>query len=113
MPLPPPFVPQRVEIQQAIPGRIQTREFPVRTFKVLGGTQIGIGVLLGILSLAGVIRNVNVWEQYDDCFNKENYGYYFNTYYGYYYSSCYGYEDGHALFAFEITCLVCSGWVSV
>ncbi|VDI55820.1 Hypothetical predicted protein [Mytilus galloprovincialis] len=51
------FMPQEVGIQQALPVGRHQQAFPVRTFKVFGGVQIGLGVLLGILSLIGVISD--------------------------------------------------------
>ncbi|XP_052063448.1 uncharacterized protein LOC127703080 [Mytilus californianus] len=74
------FIPQVVGIQQAPPVGRQQQAFPVRTFKVFGGIQIGLGVLLGILSLIGVISD----SRY--------------------------YHDHAWFFTFDITCLICSGW---
>ncbi|XP_052063449.1 uncharacterized protein LOC127703081 isoform X1 [Mytilus californianus] len=74
------FIPQVVGIQQALPVGHQQQAFPVRTFKVFGGVQIGLGVLLGILSLIGMISNKS------------------------------RYYNVHAPIAFDITCLICSGW---
>ncbi|XP_076111061.1 uncharacterized protein LOC143079541 isoform X3 [Mytilus galloprovincialis] len=104
-----PFIPQVVGFQQAPPVGRQQQAFPVRTFKVFGGVQIGIGVLLGILSLIGVILDIIAWNKYDDCRNNN---YYYDGYNDHYWM-CRRYNDGHALFAFDITCLICSGWYVV
>ncbi|CAC5407303.1 unnamed protein product [Mytilus coruscus] len=74
------FIPHVVGIQQAPPVGRQQQAFPVRTFKVFGGIQIGLGVLLGILSLIGVISD----SRY--------------------------YNDHAWFFTFDIACLICSGW---
>ncbi|CAC5377359.1 unnamed protein product [Mytilus coruscus] len=68
------------ESKQAPPVGRQQQAFPVRTFKVFGGIQIGLGVLLGILSLIGVISD----SRY--------------------------YNDHAWFFTFDIACLICSGW---
>ncbi|CAG2253212.1 unnamed protein product [Mytilus edulis] len=104
-----PFIPQVVGFQQAPPVGRQYQAFPVRTFKVFGGVQIGLGVLLGILSLIGVILDIIAWNKYDDCRNNN---YYYDGYNDHYWM-CRRYNDGHALFAFDITCLICSGWYVV
>ena len=54
------------------PGIAQAnpQTFPVRTLKVLGGIQIGLGVLLGILSLIAIIIDAIAMHVY--C--QDNYG---------------------------------------
>ncbi|VDI74779.1 Hypothetical predicted protein [Mytilus galloprovincialis] len=105
-----PFIPQVVGFQQAPPVGRQQQAFPVRTFKVFGGVQIGLGVLLGILSLIGVILDIIAWNKYDDCRNKYNY---YDGYNDHYLMCRRYYDDDHVLFAFDITCLICSGWYIV
>ncbi|CAC5423848.1 unnamed protein product [Mytilus coruscus] len=110
IPISSPYMPQVVGIQQAPPVERQQQAFPVRTFKVFGGVQIGLGVLLGILSLIGVILDIIAWNKHDNCLTN-NY-YYGGNYYDHYWI-CNRYNDVHALFAFDITCLICSGWYVV
>ncbi|VDI74778.1 Hypothetical predicted protein [Mytilus galloprovincialis] len=107
------YMPQMVGIQQAPPVGRQHQAFPVRTFKVFGGVQIGLGLLLGLLSLIGVILDIISWNKYDDCINNNMYNHYDPYSSGYSYWLCRRYNDVHALFAFDITCLICSGWYVV
>lgn len=95
-------------IQEAFPQSIDSssneRVFPVRKFKILGGLQIGVGGLLCLLSLVGVI--IHSVRKSSDC----AYSYFMS----YDYRCYYIYRNGNdTLFAFDITCLILSGWVSL
>lgn len=77
-------------------------EFPVRTIKILLSVQIGLGILLGILSLIGTIL---------DGMALNNSCGYPNYYYYYGYSPCWNWDGNDyfgTLFAFDFTCLVLS-----
>ena len=86
--------------------------FPVRTFKILGGIQIGLGVLLCILSLVGAIIDGVHMKQAKSCLYNYNYHW---DYHGDYHPCYYGYMNGNvtALFAFDVTCLILAAWVSM
>ncbi|XP_063441995.1 uncharacterized protein LOC134722315 [Mytilus trossulus] len=111
------FIQQVVGIPQDLPVGPQERAFPAKTFMVFGSLQIGLGVLLGILSLIGVILGITAWNKYDDCLaniysvttKHYNSGSYFDG------SDwlCYRYNAVNALFTFDIICLICSGWYVV
>ncbi|CAC5407306.1 unnamed protein product [Mytilus coruscus] len=92
--------------QQALPVGRQQQAFPVRTFKVFGGVQIGLGVLLGILSLIRMISDKIAQNKYHDCLANT----YSVHYSGNYYNDCSRYYNVHAPSSFDITCLICSGW---
>lgn len=88
------------------PASGNTKEFPVRTLKVLGSVQIGLGIVLGVWSIVGVILDVismlKECKQYDvDIlynFPAPNY-------------LCKNWAaNSYKVFAFDITCLVFSGW---
>lgn len=96
------YIPQGMGGQQVPPVERQQQEFPVRTLKVFGGIHIGFGFLLGILSLIGVILDVIARNKYEDCLSKNLLEFWM----------CRPGDDGHAILAFDITCLICSGWVS-
>lgn len=83
--------------------------FPVRTFKIFGGVQIGLGVLLAIMSLIGTILDGINMNKTKNCF-------YWDMYYSSYehqYHLCAYSNNYDILFAFDITCLILSGWVSL
>lgn len=68
------------------------RTYRIRTLKIFGGIQIGMGILCGILSLVGVvIDGINM-----------------NKYCSYY--ICRQYRNASVLFGFNMTCLIFSGW---
>ncbi|CAG2212148.1 unnamed protein product [Mytilus edulis] len=94
------YIPQGMGGQQVPPVERQQQEFPVRTLKVFGGIHIGFGFLLGILSLIGVILDVIARNKYEDCLSKNLLEFWM----------CRPGDDGHAILAFDITCLICSGW---
>ena len=77
--------------------------YPIRTLRIFGGVQIGIGILSSLLSVAGIVVD----------------GIKMNTYCDYnpgdpsYYQRCLEYWDGSLMLAFDIPCLVFSGWVSI
>jgi hypothetical protein len=93
------------------PGIAQAnpQTFPVRKLKVLGGIQIGLGVLLGILSLIAVIIDAIAMHVY--C--QDNYGHSDNWYNSEYWECRRMRRWRNTMFAFDVTCLVCSGWVCV
>lgn len=79
-------------------------EYRVKTLRVFGGVQVGIGVLCGILSFAGVITDsVNL---------SKNCDYSDNSYYNGddNYNRCDWYYFASPLLAFDVTCLFFSGW---
>ncbi|XP_063442502.1 uncharacterized protein LOC134722806 [Mytilus trossulus] len=86
----------------------ETRGFRVRTLRILGGTQIGLGIVCAILSLVGVIfdgvrMNKNCPQSYS----------YYNQYSGSYYVNGYNgchYWQSSILFGYNMTCLIFSGW---
>lgn len=91
----------------------ETRGFRVKTLRILGGTQIGLGIVCAILSLVGVIFDgvrMNKNCPYSYSYNEyHQYGSYGN--YNGYYTGCH-YFLSSTLFGFNITCLIFSGWVS-
>lgn len=76
----------------------QNRVFPIRTLRVFGGIQIGLGVVAGVLSVIGMVLDGINMNKYCD------YGPYYD------YSRCSVIWDAPTLFAFDITCLIFSGW---
>ena len=78
------------------------RTYRIRTLKMFGGIQIGIGILCGILSLLGVTYGINMNKHCS-----------YNSYYQYYSccSNCRQYSSAGVLFGFNMTCMVFSGWV--
>ena len=98
--------------QSVVGGQTDPQKFPVRTLKIFGSIQIGCGILLGILSIIGVAMN-----EYRNC-NENNYNnnyihdYYYNNNY-YTYRLCLTKQANvRLLFGFDVTCIICSGWVS-
>ncbi|CAG2212147.1 unnamed protein product [Mytilus edulis] len=110
-------VPYVARLSPALPFGCQHRAFPLKTFKVFGGLQIGLGVLLGILSLVGVILDITAWNKYDDCLANIYSGttdhYNSGNFYDGSYWTCHRYNAVQALFTFDIICLICSGWYFV
>ena len=115
-----PLITDRTQINQQMnpnqqpphPGIAQAnpQTFPVRTLKVLGGIQIGLGVLLGILSLIAVILDAMAIHVYCHDNNYDNSDNWYNSDYW----SCMRMRRWKkTMFAFDVTCLVCSGWVGV
>ena len=78
--------------------------YPIRTLRIFGGVQIGIGILSALLSVAGIVLDGITFN--NDCDYTWNDSYY-------YYRRCAAYVDVGAMFAFDIICLVFSGWVSI
>lgn len=74
--------------------------YPIRTLRIFGGVQIGIGILISLLSVAGIVVDVR---------NR-------NTYCNYnpgdpsHYQRCEDNSNGALMLIFDITCLVFSGW---
>ena len=78
--------------------------FPVRTLKVFGSVQIGLGILVGILSIIGVVFDAIAMHKYDLC-GSYLYG-------GDEHWFCRGRgEHFHRQFAFDLSSLILSGWV--
>ncbi|VDI64507.1 Hypothetical predicted protein [Mytilus galloprovincialis] len=107
----PGIAPLMIEETTIQPSYAENRNhdvFPVRTFKVFGGIQIGLGVLICILSLIGVALDTVGMHKLDDCkYQQYQHGY---KYESSYYSRCYLYRNSRLLFSFDISCLICSGW---
>ncbi|XP_076109195.1 uncharacterized protein LOC143078105 [Mytilus galloprovincialis] len=109
VPISSPYITLEEDIEQALPVGRKQQAFPVKTFKVFGAVQICLGVLLGILSLIGVILDIITWNKYNDCFaNFDND--FFNDRYFEFIRICSRYDHAGILLAFDITCLLCSGW---
>jgi len=79
--------------------------YPIRTLRIFGGVQMGIGVLSALLSVAGIVLD-GITSNKDCDYNPWDVPYY-------YYQRCAAYLDVSAMFAFDITCLIFSGWVSI
>ena len=85
------------------------RAYRIRTLKIFGGIQIGMGILCGILSLVGVVVdgiNMNKFCSYNSYYDYVN-----NPYYSNYDNDCRQYWNAGVLFGFNMTCLIFSGWV--
>ena len=92
--------------QPVVGGKTDPKTFPVRALNIFGGIQIGCGILLGILSIIGVVLNVIAMNK--NCQQESMYIYYWYTY-----MMCFKkQESSRMLFAFDVTCIICSGWVS-
>ena len=76
--------------------------YPIRTLRIFGGVQIGIGILSALLSVAGIVL--------DGITSSKNCDYYYWDDSYYYYKRCAAYFDVSAMFAFDIICLIFSGW---
>ena len=82
------------------------REYRIGTLKIFGGIQIGLGILCGILSLAGIVidgihKSAGCTYTYHDGYNYP---------YSYWYCPVYV-QNADALLGFDITCFILSGWV--
>ena len=75
--------------------------YPIRTLRIFGGVQIGIGILSALLSVAGIVLD-GITSNNDCDYNQDD------SYY--YYRRCAAYFDVSAMFTFDIICLVFSGW---
>ena len=103
--------------QPVVGGQTDPQTFPVRTLKIFGIIQIGCGIILGILSIIGVTLDAIAMNEY--C-KKNNYDYTDYVDYDYVYNSnyntyrmCYTKQaNNHLLFGYDVTCIICSGWVS-
>ncbi|CAC5381050.1 unnamed protein product [Mytilus coruscus] len=89
------------------------RSFRVRTLRILGGTQIALGIVCAILSLVGVAFDGVRMNK--NCPHNSNSYYYYMYHYGtdsyyYGYTDCTYYLNASTLFGFNITCLIFSGW---
>lgn len=113
----PTMITQGVENQQVQTNGIHQEELLVRQLKMFGRLQIILGILLVILSSIGFVLNYISMQNYNDCYNNEYY-YYFdhndNSYHPYlpHYVLCNRYYSSRLQFVFDITTLICSGWVS-
>lgn len=103
-----PLMIQETSNQPSFTENRNHHAFPVRTFKVFGGIQIGLGVLIGILSLIGVVMDTIGMHKLDDCkYQQYQHGYDYDSSY---FNRCYSYRNSHLLFSFDLSCLICSGW---
>ena len=91
-------------MNSAIQTSPEERAYPIRTFHIFGGIQIGLGILSGVLSFAGIVLD-GVNE------NKECYDNYADDSY-YSYKICATDFRANAMLAIDIPCLISSGWVS-
>lgn len=93
---------------QEAPDQSSQRTYPVRTFKVFGGIQIGLGVILEIICLIAVVTDAMDIQNYQDCLlhNEQLHNDSSN------YWSCRKYKKSEELFSFDIVCIICCGWVS-
>lgn len=113
----PTMIKQRVETQQVQTNGINQDELLVQKLKMFGRLQIILGILLVILSSIGFVLNYISMQNYNYCYNNEYY-YYFdhkdNSYHPYlpHYVLCNRYYSNRLQFVFDITTLICSGWVS-
>ena len=90
-------------MHSAIQTSPEERAYAIRTFHIFGGIQIGLGILSGVLSFAGIVLDgVNI--------NKYCYNYVADS--NYYYKRCAAYDNASFMLAVDIPCLVSSGWVS-
>ncbi|CAC5385140.1 unnamed protein product [Mytilus coruscus] len=86
------------------------RSFRVRTLRLFGGTQIGLGIVCAILSLVGVVFDGVRMNKNCPHNSYLYYDYHYGSDYHYYgYTGCH-YSDSSTLFGFNITCLIFSGW---
>ena len=76
--------------------------YPIRTLRIFGGVQIGIGILSALLSVAGIVLD-GITSNNDCDYNWDDS----------YHTRCAAYFDASGMFAFDIICLVFSGWVSI
>ncbi|XP_063419412.1 uncharacterized protein LOC134702439 isoform X1 [Mytilus trossulus] len=93
-------------ITQEAPDQPPQRTYPVRTFKVFGGIHIGLGVVLGIISLIAVVTDAMGIQNYHDCLLHNEQLHNDSTYYW----SCRRYYKSQELFSFDIVCIICCGW---
>ena len=90
---------------------LDVQAYGIRTLRIFGGIQIGIGILCGILSLVGVVIDGINMNKY--CSYYPYYGYDINSQYFSSYNNCRQYRNSGVLFGFNMTCLIFSGWVSL
>jgi len=84
--------------------------YRIRTLKIFGGIQIGMGILCGILSLVGVIIDgINMNKYCSD--SDSSYNDYTHQQYDSNYNNCIQHRKADVLFGFNMTCLIFSGWV--
>jgi len=95
---------QNIGMNSAIQISPEERAYPIRTFHIFGGIQIGLGILSGVLSFAGIVLDgVNINNDcYDNHVVDSNYNY----------KRCSAYSDASFMLAVDISCLISSGWVS-
>ncbi|XP_076109435.1 uncharacterized protein LOC143078459 [Mytilus galloprovincialis] len=91
---------------QEAPDQSSQRTYPVRTFKVFGGIQIGLGIILEIICLIAVVTDAMGIQNYHDCLlhNEQLHNDSSN------YWSCRKYKKSEELFLFDIVCIICCGW---
>ena len=103
-----------VIMQGTVNPQTDPQKFPVRTLKIFGSIQIGCGILIGILSIIGVVLDAIAMKENRNC-NENNYFYdylddYNSNYYTYLCST--KQKNRRLLFTYDVTCIICSGWVS-
>ena len=77
--------------------------YPIRTLRIFGGVQIGIGILSALLSVAGLVLD-GITSNTDCDYNWDD---------SYYHKRCAAYMYVSGMIPFDIICLVFSGWVSI
>ena len=91
-------------MNSAIQTSPEERAYPIRTFHIFGGIQIGLGILSGVLSFAGIVLDgVNINNDCSDNYVVDS---------NYNYKRCTTYFDASFMLAVDIPCLISSGWVS-
>jgi len=96
--------------QPVVGGQTDPQKFPVRTLKIFGSIQIGCGILLGILSIIGVVLDAKAMSEH--C-KENNYNYNDDYNYNHVYRMCRKKQsNGRLMFDYDVICIICSGWVS-
>ena len=89
--------------QQPVVGRqTDPQTFPFRRLKMFGGIQIGCGILGGILCIIGVVLDAILMNEHCKESNDR-----------YTYAMCLRKQSNRSLLlGYDITCIICSAWVS-
>ena len=99
--------------QPVVGGQTNPQKSPVITLKIFGGIQIVCGILLGILSIIGVALDAKGMNESCKSSYIYDYDYDFFNIDSKSYKMCLNKQsNGRLLFTFDVTCIVCSGWVS-
>lgn len=96
--------------QPVVSGQTNPKTFPVRTLKIFGGIHVSCGILLGIFSVVGCV--LDAIDMNEEC--NRIYDYNLPGYVNWYPDTMclMKRSDSRLLFAFDVTCIICSGWVS-